>query len=459
MCSRTITPGDLTTRRRASVLLGVLWLSGGALITSCGGGGDPASPVTPVVVSLSPATLSISQGASGVVAVAITGGVPTSPSTLTTCASASVAIATTSVESSGCRIVGVSAGSTTITATVSTGQRATVSVTVTPPPPPALTALQVSVAPSSLVVGQTGAVIPTPTTSGAGVAVTYTYSSSAIGVAAVNFQGLVTGIAAGTAVITVTATGTGTGFSTAQQSATASVTVTGAALGVGFGLEQFASIPSGSYLRGKPNGAFNETPVRSIAISAFRMQKTEVTQGQWRQVMTGTALVNPSQFTACGDTCPVERVSWDDVQEFLIRLGQQDPGKGYRLPTEAEWEYATRAGTTGDLNVDGQAVEALGWLVTNAQQRTWPVAQKLPNAFGLFDTLGNVWEWVNDWYDAGYYATSPTTDPNGPPSGTLRARRGGSWVDDATPLRSAYRAADAPTLRRFYTGFRLARTP
>lgn len=458
MSTRTRIHGASVTRGRARVLIGAWWVSLGAMIAACGGG-DPASPVNPVVVSVSPTTLSVNQGESGLLGVTVSGGTPATPSVLANCASASPTIATALVESSNCRVVGVAVGNTIITATASTGQRATATVTVTPPPPPALTALQVSVAPSSLVVGQTGAVIPTPTTGGAGVSVTYAYSSSALGVATVSVQGLVTAVTAGTAVITVTATGTGAGFSPAQQSATASVTVTGAALGVGFGAEQFASIPSGSYLRGRANGSFNETPVRSISISAFRMQKTEVTQGQWRQVMTGTGLTNPSQFTACGDTCPVERVSWDDVQEFLIRLGQQDPGKGYRLPTEAEWEYATRAGTTGDLNVDGQAVEALGWLVTNGQQRTWPVAQKLPNAFGLYDTLGNVWEWVNDWYDAGYYATSPTAHPNGPPSGTLRARRGGSWVDDATPVRSAYRAADAPTLRRFYTGFRLARTP
>jgi len=429
------------------------------MLTACGGGGDPASPSAAVVVSLSPATLSVSQGESGLLVVTIRGGTPTSPPTLSTCTSATVAIASATLESGGCRVAGVAAGTTTITATVSSGERATASVTVTPPPPAALTDLQVSVSPTSLAVGQTGAVIPTPATGGAGVTVSYTYSSSATGVATVSSQGLVSAVSAGTATITVTATGSGTGFTTTQRTATASVAVTGAALGVGFGLEQFASVPAGSFLRGTANGASNQGPQRSITISAFRMQKTEVTQGQWRQVMTGTALVNPSQFTACGDTCPVERVSWEDIQQFLTRLEQQDPGKGYRLPTEAEWEYATRAGTSGDLNVDGQTVEALGWLVTNSQLRTSPVAQKLPNALGLYDTLGNVWEWVYDWYDATYYATSPAVDPSGPPSGTSRARRGGSWVDDAVAVRSAYRAADAPTLRRNYTGFRLVRTP
>lgn len=230
-------------------------------------------------------------------------------------------------------------------------------------------------------------------------------------------------------------------------------------LGVGFGLEQFSNIPTGSYLRGSTDGHSDAQPVRAITISAFMMQKTEVTQGQWRLVMTGTSLANPSHFSSCGDVCPVEQVSWDDIQQFLTRLNQQDPGKGYRLPTEAEWEYAARAGTTGDYNVVNKALDSLGWVRSNAQLTTWPVAQKLPNAWDLFDMHGNVKEWVNDWYDAWYYATSPATNPPGPTMGTYRVLRGGSWADFAFFATSAARFYWPTNYRWNSSGFRLAKYP
>jgi formylglycine-generating enzyme required for sulfatase activity len=448
--------------------LSVLMLAG-----ACGGGGEgivtrPVTPVVPdppVTVTVSPSPLTVSQGASATLTVSISGGSTTSPPALTTCTSATVAIASVSVAGGSCRVTGVAPGTTTITATVSSGQSASANVTVAPimVMQDALTNLSVSPASASLTVGQTAALTPTPITAGAGVTVSYSYASSNVGVATVSATGLVTGVAAGSATITVTATGAGVGFTTAQRTATASVTVTSAtALGIGFGLEQFASIPTGSYLRGSTSGFGDQQPVRTITISAFRMQRTEVTQGQWRQVMGGTALGNPSVFPACGDTCPVEQVSWDDIQQFLTRLNQQDPGKEYRLPTEAEWEYATRAGTTGDYNVAGQPIEALGWIGANSQRRTWPVAQKLQNAWGLFDTHGNVWEWVNDWYDSGYYATSPATNPPGPVSGAFRVLRGGSWsINNASAdATSARRFGSTPSARLDYgVGFRLARTP
>jgi formylglycine-generating enzyme required for sulfatase activity len=144
---------------------------------------------------------------------------------------------------------------------------------------------------------------------------------------------------------------------------------------------------------------------------------------------------------------------------FLAALNQQDPGKGYRLPTEAEWEYAARAGTTGDYNVPGQAVTALGWIATNSQGKTRLVAQKLPNAWGLYDLHGNVGEWVQDWYSANYYSVSPSQNPPGPANGSGRVLRSGSWSDFANNARSAGRGNFSPSNLSGSFGFRLARTP
>lgn len=325
--------------------------------------------------------------------------------------------------------------------------------------PPAATNLLVTPALPSVRVGEQLTLVPTVTVAGPGVGVTYTFATSdATRATVVSSTGLVTGVALGTVTITVTATASGGGFTPAVLTAPVSVGVVNS-LGVGFGAEQFANIPAGSGLRGSTNGNADEQPVRTIFVSAFAMQRTEVTQGQWRQVMAGTALANPSGFSTCGDTCPVELVSWDDVQQFITRLNQQDPGKGYRLPTEAEWEWAARAGTTGDLNVAGQSVEALAWISTNSQGRTWRVAQKLPNAFGLYDTIGNVWEWVNDWYSATYYSAAPPVDPPGPTTGTRRALRGSSWFFNSGFARVAIRENLITSDKTDALGLRLARNP
>ena len=152
-------------------------------------------------------------------------------------------------------------------------------------------------------------------------------------------------------------------------------------------------------------------------------------------------------------------MSWSDIQAFLTTLNQRDPGKNYRLPTEAEWEFAARAGTTGDYNVPGRSAEDLGWVSTNSGSRVRPVAQKVPNALGLFDMHGNVWEWVQDWYGATYYSASPASDPAGPADGTNRVLRSGSWFDDALSARSAVRDLEAPAGRFSNIGFRLVRNP
>ncbi len=178
-------------------------------------------------------------------------------------------------------------------------------------------------------------------------------------------------------------------------------------------------------------------PMISIPGRNYEIGKTEVTQAQWKAIMGN----NPSKFKDCGGNCPVERVSWDDAQAFIGELNAQT-GKNYRLPTEAEWEYACRAGGQHE-EYCGNSVAGVGWYEANSDGHTHPVATKRANAWGLYDMSGNVWEWVQDWYDG---------------SQKFRVLRGGSWVDEPQSLRAAYRRLYVPAPRFESDGFRLART-
>ena len=216
---------------------------------------------------------------------------------------------------------------------------------------------------------------------------------------------------------------------------------------------EFVPIPAGEFRMGfTRSGAFDdEQPVTQVRISrAFYLGKYEVTQGQWEAVMGS----NPSKFKNCGLDCPVESVSWDDVQAFIAKLNEMEGGPRYRLPTEAEWEYAARAGSTWGGRVAN--LDAIAWYSENSKDRTHPVGGKVPNAFGSHDMLGNVWEWVQDWY--GDYPGGAVTDPRGPGSGSYRVRRGGGWLTHAGLCRSAYRFINPPDNRSFLLGFRLLRT-
>jgi formylglycine-generating enzyme required for sulfatase activity len=223
---------------------------------------------------------------------------------------------------------------------------------------------------------------------------------------------------------------------------------------------EFVLIPAGSFTMGADNNFEeandSETSARRVTISkAFYLGKYEVTQAQWEAVMGD----NPSEFA--GRNNPVENVSWDDAQEFIKKLNQKEGGNKYRLPTEAEWEYAARAGTTSVYSF-GDDAEALGryaWYDSNSSDATHPVGQKEPNGWGLYDMHGNVWEWVQDWYDEKYYSGSPGTDPRGPSSGSFRVNRGGSWDADASGCRSADRNGNTPGNRICDLGFRLASSP
>ena len=148
----------------------------------------------------------------------------------------------------------------------------------------------------------------------------------------------------------------------------------------------------------------------------------------------------------------MESVSWTDVQEFIRKLNEREGGELYRLPTEAEWEYAARAGTTGPRYGE---TDEIAWYAGNSGGRTHPVGRKRPNAWGLHDMLGNVWEWTADWY--GPYPSGAASDPRGPASGSFRVRRGGGWYSDAGRCRSADRNGFEPSYRDFNLGFRLAR--
>jgi formylglycine-generating enzyme required for sulfatase activity len=196
---------------------------------------------------------------------------------------------------------------------------------------------------------------------------------------------------------------------------------------------EFVLVPGGCYAMGSATGHRDERPVHEVCIREFYVGKYEVTQGQWRQVMG----VNPSRFGACGDACPVEQVSSTEAQAFADRL-RQLTGKGYRLPTEAEWEYACRSGGKEQSWCGGDTLDALAWHAGNSGGKTHPVGLKQPNGLGLYDMSGNVWEWVNDL--KGDYTLEPRQDPQGPKSGVTRVRRGGSWQYGAAQARSTWRS-------------------
>jgi formylglycine-generating enzyme required for sulfatase activity len=183
------------------------------------------------------------------------------------------------------------------------------------------------------------------------------------------------------------------------------------------------------------------------------MQKTEVTQGQWKAVMGN----NPSYFKDCGYDCPVENVSWDDVQEFINKLNELDKeGNKYRLPKEAEWEYAARAGSIGRyyFGDDESLLSEYAWYKKNSGMRTHPVATKKPNDWGLYDMHGNVSEWTQNWFDD-YHTDSVIDPPVSSESGLDIVIRGGRWKDDAIYCRSANRDGGKPDHHYDVVGFRV----
>jgi len=261
---------------------------------------------------------------------------------------------------------------------------------------------------------------------------------------------------------------------------------------------EMVSIPAGTFTMGSPTSETNRSSgetQHSVTLSAFSMSKYQVTQEQYQTVMGS----NPSNFTTAivGESgtpgkLPVERVSWYDVLVFCNKLsikeglspaysisGKTNPAEwgtvpsssnttwnavvivdgstGYRLPTEAQWEYACRAGTTTVYNTGDTISDNTGWYISNSGSKTHEVGKKPANAWGLYDMHGNVYEWCWDWYNSSYYSSSPTNDPMGASSETSRVIRGGSFYHSAEDLRSASRSCLDPYGGAYALGFRLAR--
>ena len=217
---------------------------------------------------------------------------------------------------------------------------------------------------------------------------------------------------------------------------------------------RFALIPAGAFLMGTAAnvGRPDEQPQHTVRISQpFYIGIHPVIQAQWQAVMGK----NPSYFKGPGN--PVENVSWEEVQRFSSRLNERERTWRYRLPTEAEWEYAARAGSQSlwSFGDTGSSMRRYGWFRDNAGGSTHPVGQKQANAWGLFDVHGNVYEWVQDWYAQDYYSRSPVRDPQGPENGTTRVFRGGSWIDGEEKARSGRRFSFAPDFHDNFIGFRL----
>ena len=193
----------------------------------------------------------------------------------------------------------------------------------------------------------------------------------------------------------------------------------------------------------------DEYPTHSVTLSTFSIGETEVTQELWKAVMGS----NPSYFS--GTNLPVEYVSWNDCQTFITKLNQLT-GKNFRLPTEAEWEYAARGGnkSKGYKYAGSNNLSDVAWYSDNSSSKTHPVKQKQANELGLYDMSGNVWEWCQDWF--GNYSSGSQTNPSGPSTGSYRVYRGGSWSINARYCRVSYRNHSAPTLCSHNLGLRLA---
>jgi formylglycine-generating enzyme required for sulfatase activity len=225
-------------------------------------------------------------------------------------------------------------------------------------------------------------------------------------------------------------------------------------------------IPKGTFMMGSPETeegrGVDETQHQVTISNDYYLGVTEVTQGQYEKVM-GT---NPSYFQkrvirkSDSSMYPVEQVSWEDAVEFCKKLSdlpeEKKAGRVYRLPTEAEWEYACRAGskTAFDFGESAKSLNAYAWFLDNSEGQTHPVGEKKPNAWGLYDMHGNVWEWSSDWY--GEYPKGAVSDPSGPSEGSNRVIRGGCWSCTAAFSRSAYRIRRTPSYFFNITGFRVA---
>jgi formylglycine-generating enzyme required for sulfatase activity/class 3 adenylate cyclase len=214
---------------------------------------------------------------------------------------------------------------------------------------------------------------------------------------------------------------------------------------------EFVWVEGGCFQMGDTfgEGDEDEKPVHEVCVDSFGMSSHEVTQGQWQKIMGN----NPSKF-ARGDNYPVEQVSWVDTQDFIRKLNN-NIGSFFRLPTEAEWEYAARSGGRKEKYAGGSDIDRLAWYDGNSGDSTHPVGTKEPNGIGLFDMSGNVWEWCSDWYGRNYYQQSLRNNPRGPSSGSFRVIRDGCWNGNFRLARSANRDGFRPGYLLDNLGFRI----
>jgi len=219
---------------------------------------------------------------------------------------------------------------------------------------------------------------------------------------------------------------------------------------------EFVKVPGGTFEMGcgawSSDCGDNEKPVHTVTLDGFLIGKYEVTQGQWKKVMGS----NPSKFQN-GDSYPVENVSWDDAQKFIQKLNAMGGGGTYRLPTEAEWEYACRSGGKAEKFCGGNNLDSAAWYDGNSGKSTHPVGTKAPNGLGIYDMSGNVWEWVGDVYSATAYSSHQRKNPMHSDGGGQRVLRGGSWYYFPKYLRSSNRYGNTEYNNSSGYGFRLAR--
>lgn len=211
-------------------------------------------------------------------------------------------------------------------------------------------------------------------------------------------------------------------------------------------------VAGGSFLMGTNEGPPKERPAHRVRLKNFYLSKYEVTNEEWRNIMGH----DTAYFRSCAQ-CPVENITWDNAQRFINRLNELS-GKRYRLPTEAEWEYAARGGneTAGNQYSGSNILDDVAWFTTNSEKKTHPVGTKMPNELGIYDMSGNVWEWCSDWYGENYYSTPSLENPKGPASGEVHVLRGGSWFDFDIECRDTNRFIPAAGYRLYIIGFRLA---
>ncbi|MCX6248270.1 MAG: SUMF1/EgtB/PvdO family nonheme iron enzyme [Bacteroidetes bacterium] len=215
-------------------------------------------------------------------------------------------------------------------------------------------------------------------------------------------------------------------------------------------------VQGGKFTMGSDMGVPDELPLHEVILDDFFIGKFEVTQAEWKQVMDQDTSLR--YFEGCG-SCPVERVSWYNVIEFIEKLNL-NTGLNYRLPTEAEWEYAAKGGnkSRGFRYAGSNSFLSVAWKDGNSNAMTHPVGKKKPNELNIYDMTGNVFEWCSDWYSPTGYADLKKENPSGPATGKYRVIRGGSWFSDNTGLRVTDRRSANPLFRYGYVGFRLCRS-